>query len=115
MAERELHLFVDNSNVLLEGRRFSEMERNGRPKLGAFLDDSLATSQRPSQRMSFATGSTCLSGTPFGEDLGRGPERGFATPRPGSCPSYMRRVYMVPTPMSNSRGGSVRGRRLSRQ
>lgn len=39
MAERELHLF-DNSNVLLEGRRFAEMKRKGPPKLGAFLDQS---------------------------------------------------------------------------
>ena len=40
MAERELHLFVDNSNVLLEGRRFAEMKRKGKPKLGPYLDNS---------------------------------------------------------------------------
>lgn len=40
MAERELHLFVDNSNALLEGRRFAEMKRKGRPKLGPYLDNS---------------------------------------------------------------------------
>jgi hypothetical protein len=39
MAERKLHPFVDNSNVLIEGRRFAEMIRKGRPKLGAFVDD----------------------------------------------------------------------------
>jgi hypothetical protein len=40
MTERELHLFVDNSNVLLEGRRFAEMKRTSRPRLGPYLDDS---------------------------------------------------------------------------
>lgn len=32
MADRELHLFVDNSNVLLEGRRFAEMRRKHKPR-----------------------------------------------------------------------------------
>jgi uncharacterized LabA/DUF88 family protein len=36
----QLHLFVDNSNVLIEGRRYAEMHRKGRSKLGAFKDDS---------------------------------------------------------------------------
>jgi hypothetical protein len=40
MAERELHLFVDNSNVLLEGRRFAEMKRTGKPRLSPYLDNS---------------------------------------------------------------------------
>jgi len=40
MAERELHLFVDNSNVLIEARRLAEMKRKGRPRLGAFVDHS---------------------------------------------------------------------------
>jgi len=39
-ASPRLHLFVDNSNVLLEGRRHSEMKRKGRAKRGAFLDES---------------------------------------------------------------------------
>lgn len=39
MAERELHLFVDNSNVLIEARRLAEMMRKGRPRRGAFVDD----------------------------------------------------------------------------
>jgi uncharacterized LabA/DUF88 family protein len=40
MAPAQLHLFVDNSNVLLEGRRHSEMKRKGRAKRGPYLDDS---------------------------------------------------------------------------
>lgn len=40
MASSKLHLFVDNSNVLLEGRRHSEMKRKGRAKRGPYLDDS---------------------------------------------------------------------------
>jgi uncharacterized LabA/DUF88 family protein len=40
MAEPILYTFVDNSNVLLEGRRFSEMKRKGRSRLSRFLDDS---------------------------------------------------------------------------
>jgi len=40
MPEAELHLFVDNSNVLLEGRRCADMKRRGRDKLGAYLDDT---------------------------------------------------------------------------
>lgn len=39
MAERILHMFVDNSNVLIEARRFAFKERKGRRKLGAFKDD----------------------------------------------------------------------------
>lgn len=35
-----IHLFVDNSNVLLEGRRFAEMRRKGRDSLSPYLDDS---------------------------------------------------------------------------
>lgn len=38
--EPTLHLFVDNSNVLLEGRRFAKMKSEGRRKLGRFLDNS---------------------------------------------------------------------------
>src|SRR5215831_13787494 len=40
MADPILHLFVDNSNVLLEGRRFAEMKRKGRDKLCELLDHS---------------------------------------------------------------------------
>lgn len=40
MAERLLYPFVDNSNVLIEGRRFAEMKRKRRSKLSAFKDDS---------------------------------------------------------------------------
>ena len=40
MAERLLYAFVDNSNVLIEGRRFAEMKRKRRSKLSAFKDDS---------------------------------------------------------------------------
>jgi len=40
MAEPILYTFVDNSNVLIEGRRFSEMKRKGRSTLSAFKDDS---------------------------------------------------------------------------
>lgn len=39
MATPSLHLFVDNSNVLLEGRRHSEMKRKRRARLGPYLDD----------------------------------------------------------------------------
>lgn len=40
MAERLLYAFVDNSNVLIEGRRFAEMHRKGRSRLGPDKDDS---------------------------------------------------------------------------
>jgi uncharacterized LabA/DUF88 family protein len=40
MADREMHLFVDNSNVLLEGRRFAEMRRKHKPRLSPYLDNS---------------------------------------------------------------------------
>lgn len=41
MADKpRIHLFVDNSNVLLEGRRHAQMIKKGAPKLSAFLDDS---------------------------------------------------------------------------
>ena len=40
MANPILHTFVDNSNVLIEGRRFSEMKRKGRSKLSPFTDDN---------------------------------------------------------------------------
>jgi uncharacterized LabA/DUF88 family protein len=40
MPRPSLHVFVDNSNVLLEGRRFSEMKKKGRKRLGNLLDDS---------------------------------------------------------------------------
>jgi uncharacterized LabA/DUF88 family protein len=36
----ELHLFVDNSNVLIEGRRYSEMKRKGRSTLGPYTDET---------------------------------------------------------------------------
>ena len=39
MANPTLHIFVDNSNLLIEGRRFSEMKRKGRNKLSAFKND----------------------------------------------------------------------------
>lgn len=35
-----LHLFVDNSNVLIEARRFSEMKKKGRSTLSPYKDDS---------------------------------------------------------------------------
>ena len=40
MVNPILHTFVDNSNVLIEGRRFSEMKRKGRSKLSPFTDDN---------------------------------------------------------------------------
>ncbi len=40
MANPILHTFVDNSNVLIEGRRFSEIKRKGRSKLSPFTDDN---------------------------------------------------------------------------
>ena len=39
MADPILHAFVDNSNVLIEGQRFSEMNRKYRTKLSSFTDD----------------------------------------------------------------------------
>jgi uncharacterized LabA/DUF88 family protein len=39
MPEANLHLFVDNSNVLLEGRRFSDMKRRGKGTLSEMLDN----------------------------------------------------------------------------
>ena len=39
MAEQTLYAFVDNSNVLIEGRRFAQMKRRGRSKLSHFTDD----------------------------------------------------------------------------
>lgn len=42
MAEPILYTFVDNSNVLIEGRRFAEMKRKGRSKLSAFKDDAFS-------------------------------------------------------------------------
>jgi uncharacterized LabA/DUF88 family protein len=35
-----LHLFVDNSNVLIEGQRCSEARRKGRARLGKYTDES---------------------------------------------------------------------------
>lgn len=40
MATPVLYPFVDNSNVLIEGQRFSEMNRKKRDKLSAFKDES---------------------------------------------------------------------------
>lgn len=40
MSRQQLHVFVDNSNVLIEARRFAEMKRKRRSKLSAFKDDS---------------------------------------------------------------------------
>jgi hypothetical protein len=40
MAEPTLYAYVDNSNVLIEGRRFAEMKRKGRSTRSAFKDDS---------------------------------------------------------------------------
>ena len=40
MPDPKLYMFVDNSNVLIEGRRFAEMRRKGRSTLSAFKDDS---------------------------------------------------------------------------
>ena len=39
MADPILHVFVDNSNVLIEGRRFSEMKRTGREKLSSYKNN----------------------------------------------------------------------------
>jgi len=41
-AERvaDLHLFVDNSNVLIEARRYAQMKKKRAPRLGYFKDDS---------------------------------------------------------------------------
>ena len=35
-----LYVFVDNSNVLIEGRRFAEMKRKAKAKLSPYVDDS---------------------------------------------------------------------------
>lgn len=40
MPEPNLHLFVDNSNVLIEARRFSEMKRRGHDKLSEIIDNT---------------------------------------------------------------------------
>ncbi len=40
MADPTLYAYVDNSNVLIEGRRFAEMKRKGRSTRSAFKDDS---------------------------------------------------------------------------
>ena len=40
MADPILHVFVDNSNVLIEGRRFSERKRKGRERLSQYKDDA---------------------------------------------------------------------------
>jgi uncharacterized LabA/DUF88 family protein len=40
VAEAILYPFVDNSNVLIEGRRFAEMKRKGRTTLSPYTDDS---------------------------------------------------------------------------
>lgn len=40
MANQILHAFVDNSNVLIEGRRFAQMKRKGKRRLSAFKDDA---------------------------------------------------------------------------
>ncbi len=40
MPKNEIYLFVDNSNVLLEGRRYAEMKRTRKLKLGPYLDNS---------------------------------------------------------------------------
>ena len=40
MTAEKIHLFVDNSNVLIEGRRRSSMKRQGRDRLGREVDDS---------------------------------------------------------------------------
>lgn len=39
-SKAKFHLFVDNSNVLLEGRRYAQMKRKQQAKRSAFLDDS---------------------------------------------------------------------------
>jgi uncharacterized LabA/DUF88 family protein len=38
MPDPSLYVFVDNSNVLIEGRRFAEMQRKGRGKLSPYKD-----------------------------------------------------------------------------
>jgi uncharacterized LabA/DUF88 family protein len=40
MAEKNLYLFVDNSNVLLEARRFAEMNRARSGRLSPYMDNS---------------------------------------------------------------------------
>jgi len=40
VTEPSLYVFVDNSNVLIESRRFAEMQRKGRGKLSAYKDSS---------------------------------------------------------------------------
>ena len=40
MADRTLHVFVDNSNVLIEGRRLSNARNEGRARRGARVDDN---------------------------------------------------------------------------
>jgi uncharacterized LabA/DUF88 family protein len=40
MPEKSLHLFVDNSNVLIEARRFSQKQRSGTGKLSPATDNS---------------------------------------------------------------------------
>jgi len=40
MVEPSLHVFVDNSNVLIEGRRFAEMKRSRKGRLSPYKDAS---------------------------------------------------------------------------
>jgi uncharacterized LabA/DUF88 family protein len=40
MASPSLYVFVDNSNVLIEGRRFAEMKRSRKGKLSAYKDNT---------------------------------------------------------------------------
>lgn len=40
MATNRIHLFVDNSNVLIEGRRLAYAKRNAGGRRGTYLDDS---------------------------------------------------------------------------
>lgn len=38
MADASLYVFVDNSNVLIEGRRFAEAKKSRRGKLSPYTD-----------------------------------------------------------------------------
>jgi uncharacterized LabA/DUF88 family protein len=40
LADQNLYVFVDNSNVLIESQRFAQMKKKGKNKLSAFTDDS---------------------------------------------------------------------------
>jgi uncharacterized LabA/DUF88 family protein len=65
MVDRTLHLFVDNSNVLIEGRRLANARREGRARLGARVDDSYHIDWGKFLYLVKETDSRALSQVPF--------------------------------------------------